>query len=167
MMRYRPPKGTAGLALSAVNGCRREPIPPARMMLIVLSCMKAIAHLLRTAHGSRAPDALRDLGLASLHEYCMQTLTIRVRMPVREKDNWSIPAPRGCPCRLCGRLALFLCASDQVRFEWPLAKNQRAHIHQILDAHVLPVSHTTRRAGRPFTLILMKTEALFEREATE
>src|SRR6266852_2708689 len=37
MMRYRPPKGTAGLALSAVNGCRREPMPPARMMQIVFS----------------------------------------------------------------------------------------------------------------------------------
>src|SRR5215831_13875002 len=40
MMRYRPPKGTAGLALSAVNGCRREPAPPAKMMLIVLSSMR-------------------------------------------------------------------------------------------------------------------------------
>jgi hypothetical protein len=129
--------------------------------------IRGLVHLLRTAHESRAPDALRDLGLASLHEYCRQTLAIRLRMPVREQDNWSIPAPRGCACRLCGRLALFLGASDQVRFEWPLAKNQRAHIHQILDAHDLPVSHTTRRAGRPFTLILMKTEALFEREATE
>src|SRR5712671_5255735 len=39
MMRYRPPKGTAGLARSAVNGCRREPIPPARITLITLSCM--------------------------------------------------------------------------------------------------------------------------------
>jgi hypothetical protein len=58
-------------------------------------------------------------------------------------------------------------ASDQVRFEWPLAKNQRAHIHQILDAHDLPVSHTTRRAGRPFTLVLTKTDALFDREVAE
>src|SRR5882672_1653597 len=39
MMRYRPPKGTAGLARSAVNGCRRDPTPPARMMLMALSCM--------------------------------------------------------------------------------------------------------------------------------
>src|SRR5215813_7687013 len=39
MIRYRPPKGTAGFALSAVNGCNREPIPPARMILIVLSSM--------------------------------------------------------------------------------------------------------------------------------
>jgi len=88
-------------------------------------------------------------------------------MPVRESDNWSIPAPRGCRCRQCGTLARFLGASDQVRFEWPLARDQRAHIHQILDAHELPVSHTTRRAGRPFTLVLTKTDALFEREATE
>jgi len=41
------------------------------------------------------------------------------------------------------------------------------HIHQILDAHGLPMTHTTRRAGRPFTLVLTKTDALFEREESE
>lgn len=129
--------------------------------------IRGLMHLLRTAHETRSRDALRDLGLASLHEQCRKTLTVRLRMPVRDKDNWSIPAPCECACRLCGTLARFLGASDQVRFEWPLAKDQRAHIHHILDAHDLPVSHTTRRAGRPFTLVLTKTEALFEREATE
>ena len=29
------------------------------------------------------------------------------------------------------------------------------------------MSHTTRRAGRPFTLVLMKTDALFAREVAE
>ena len=29
------------------------------------------------------------------------------------------------------------------------------------------MTHTTRRAGRPFTLVLMKTGALFERELRE
>src|SRR5712692_2417051 len=33
MMRYLPPKGTAGLARSAVSGCRRSPRPPARIMV--------------------------------------------------------------------------------------------------------------------------------------
>jgi hypothetical protein len=28
----------------------------------------------------------------------------------------------------------------------------------------LPVTHQTRRSGRPYTLVLTKTEALFERE---
>src|SRR5436190_10909715 len=36
-MRYLPPKGTAGLARSAVNGCNREPAPPARRIVRVWS----------------------------------------------------------------------------------------------------------------------------------
>src|SRR6185295_5208628 len=47
MMRYRPPKGTAGLARSAVNGCRRAPTPPARIILMVLSCMRTSTHFER------------------------------------------------------------------------------------------------------------------------
>src|SRR5262249_26275537 len=31
MMRYRPPKGTAGLARSRVRGSSRVPLPPARI----------------------------------------------------------------------------------------------------------------------------------------
>src|SRR6478672_10590595 len=31
MMRYRPPKGTAGFARSRVSGSSRVPLPPARM----------------------------------------------------------------------------------------------------------------------------------------
>jgi hypothetical protein len=37
----------------------------------------------------------------------------------------------------------------------------------MIDAHDLPVTHVTRRSGRPFTLVLTKAEALFEREARE
>jgi len=62
----------------------------------------------------------------------------------------------------CRRLA-----PDKVRLEWPLAKDQRAHIHQIIDGWDLPVTHTTRRTGRPFTLVLEKTAALFKRDAAE
>lgn len=46
-----------------------------------------------------------------------------------------------------------------------LVKDGRADIHQQVDRHGLPVSHTTRRTGRPFTLVLTKTRALFQREA--
>ena len=129
--------------------------------------IRTLVHLLQTTYEAYARDALRDLRLGLLHGYCVEALTKRLQMPVREKDNWSIAAPRRCACKLCGTLARFLVAPDQVRFEWPLPSGQRAHIHGILDAHDLPVSHTTRRTGRPYTLVLMKTDALFEREATE
>ena len=125
------------------------------------------AHLLRTAHENCARDVLRGLGLKPVHRHCLEDLTTRLRAPARLKDNWSLPAPDRCQCKLCGKLARFLLAQDQVRFEWPLAKEQRAHIHQIVDAHDLPVSHTTRRRGSPFTLVLVKTDAVFERDAAE
>lgn len=129
--------------------------------------IRSLIQLLRTAQETRAHDALRDLGLAALHGHCVQALTTRLRGPVREKDNWSISVRRRCTCRLCGTLARFLAAPDQVQFEWPLPKDQRAHIHRIVDADDLPVSHATRRTGRPYTLVLIKTDALFEREAAE
>jgi hypothetical protein len=126
-----------------------------------------LIHLLRTAHGTRTRAALRDLRLAELHAHCEQVLTTWLQAPVREKNDWSIAAPRRCACRLCAMLARFLSAPDQVRFEWPLAKDGRAHIHRLADAHDLPVTHVTRRAGRPYALVLTKTDALFEREASE
>jgi hypothetical protein len=65
---------------------------------------------------------------------------------------------------LCETLRAFL--SDQTRciFEWPLAQQRRQHIHSGIDAAELPVSHVTRRQGRPFTLVLAKTDALFVQE---
>jgi hypothetical protein len=47
-----------------------------------------LVHVLRTAHETRSREALWDLGLASLHGHCRETLAVRSGMPVREKDNW-------------------------------------------------------------------------------
>ena len=52
-------------------------------------------------------------------------------------------------------------------YEWPLAKDGRRHVHQRVDAAELPVRHQTRRVGRPYVLVLTKTDAVFEREAQQ
>jgi hypothetical protein len=90
-----------------------------------------------------------------------------MNQPVRATNDWSIQTPIRCSCRLCATLMKYLRASDKVRVEWPLAKDQRSHIHQTIDGWDLPVSHSTRRTGRPFTLVLEKTAALFNRDAAE
>jgi hypothetical protein len=46
----------------------------------------------------------------------------------------------------------------------PLAKERRRHVHSRIDAAELPVRHETRRKGRPYTLVLTKDRALFDRE---
>ncbi len=100
--------------------------------------------------------------------HCVERLEARLASSPRSEDDWSLAPPdSGCGCDLCDTLAAFLAAPDQSRFEWPLAKERRKHVHRILDRHELPVHHETRRKGRPYTLVLTKTNALFEREAAE
>ncbi len=127
----------------------------------------ARTRLLRTAHERYPASARRRLGLASLHAQCVQDLTARLSVPARATDDWSIPGSLHCTCSLCGTLTRFLHAPNETTFEWPLAKDHRAHIHRTVESHDLPVSHTTRRVGRPLTLVLAKTHALFDRDAAE
>jgi hypothetical protein len=87
--------------------------------------------------------------------------------PARTEDDWSITTHVRCSCTLCATLTRFLRAPDKVRFEWPLAKPHRAHVHGIVDSRDLPVTHQTRRTGRPYTLVLEKTVAVFERDRAE
>ncbi|QHK18927.1 2OG-Fe(II) oxygenase [Pseudarthrobacter psychrotolerans] len=100
--------------------------------------------------------------LAIAHD-CRDRLTRLVGRPPRAGGDWSITWT-GCGCGLCDRLAEFLAARSERTHEWPLATPGRQHIHQQIDASGLPVRHTTRRQGRPYTLLLAKTKDLFHRE---
>ncbi len=107
------------------------------------------------------------VGLDAVAMHCSATLEDRLARPSRESDDWSIELPEGCGCELCDDLRAFLREPTQTTFEWPLAKDRRAHVHRRIDAAELPVRHHTRRVGRPYTLVLSKTDALFEREAQQ
>ena len=70
----------------------------------------------------------------------------------------------GCGCDLCDTLGTFLGSRSRRVFEWPLAADRRRHVHTQIDSAGLPVRHQTRRQGRPYTLVLTKTDELFTRE---
>ncbi|HSF98344.1 MAG TPA: hypothetical protein VLA55_06595 [Ornithinibacter sp.] len=59
----------------------------------------------------------------------------------------------------CGRLDVTL---DDLRVDVA-----GVGLPQRIDADELTLTHTTRRTGRPFTLVITKTAALFEREARD
>ena len=123
--------------------------------------------VLRAADGRHRPGALRALGLKRVHESCLRELRARVGAPSRAQNDWSIRVTLSCSCQRCAALTRFLRAAGQRRLEWPLAQGDRAHVHQTIDSRDLPVTHTTRRIGRPFTLMLEKSSKLFEQEAAE
>jgi 2OG-Fe(II) oxygenase superfamily len=126
--------------------------------VLEMSALRAAAEVSRDgAHG--------DVGFGDLAADCAARLRARLARPQRAPGDWSIELPAGgCTCDLCGTLRVFLEDKNRRTFEWPLAKERRQHVHSRIDAAELTVTHVTRRQGRPYTLVLTKTDALFARE---
>ena len=123
---------------------------------------------LRAAVDQPRDGARDDVGFGKLAADCAARIRTRLGRPQRAPGDWSIELPaEGNACELCDTLREFLADPSRRAFEWPLAQKRRQHIHSRIDAAELPVSHQTRRRGRPYTLVLKKTDGLFvqEREA--
>jgi hypothetical protein len=118
---------------------------------------------LRAAHKSKR-HTHRESGLDVIARHCATRLQARLARPARAAADWSIELPGGCRCNLCQTLGTFLADPARRTFEWPLAEQRRRHIHSRIDQAELPVHHQTRRSGRPYTLVLNKTDTLFARE---
>lgn len=127
----------------------------------------ALVNLLETARRTYGTRKIGVSDFAALDAHCTSELEKRLARPTRSNNDWSITPPAHCSCQLCLELSRFLVASERTTFNWPLAESKRTHVHRVLDAHELPVTHTTRRTGSPYTLVLTKTSAVFERDAAE
>jgi hypothetical protein len=106
-----------------------------------------------------------ETGFGDLAVDCKARLRARLARPRRAPGDWSVELPTGgCACELCDTLRGFLENKSRRTFEWPLAQQRRQHVHSRIDAAELPVTHVTRRQGRPYTLVLNKTDALLAHE---
>ncbi|MCE7001820.1 2OG-Fe(II) oxygenase [Kibdelosporangium philippinense] len=110
----------------------------------------------------RLAEARRMAGFDTVARDCAQRLGRIIARPQRDEDDWSIEWT-GCRCDLCDTLRTFLNSRSRRIFEWPLATDGRRHMHTQIDSAGLPVRHQTRRQGRPYTLVLTKTDELFTR----
>jgi hypothetical protein len=126
----------------------------------VLACL---IQVLRKAK-ALSSTTLTAAGLDVIARHCCERLEARLARRARAADDWSIEPPGGCGCELCDVLGGFLADPARRIFEWPLAKEKRRHVHDRVDRAEVPVRHQTRRTGSPYTLVLTKTEEIFERE---
>jgi hypothetical protein len=85
----------------------------------------------------------------------------------RNQGDWSITEHIPHDCRDCEYLKNFLSSSTTQRLVWPLAKDRRQHIHQIVSGMDIPVKHETLHQGSPHKLILTKTPELFEKSISQ
>lgn len=119
--------------------------------------VELLVPVLRAYHAQPPP------ALAAIAEDCRRRLTRIVDRPVRAHGDWSV-IWSGCGCGVCEGLTEFLGSRAERTREWPLAKLGRQHVHQQIDTAGVPVRHVTLRQGRPYTLVLTKTEDLFRSE---
>lgn len=141
----------------------------AGLLAQIIETLKAlpIQIALGVLRAAKADASSSPSELAELHAWCQAMLAVRLARVERQPDDWSIQLPINCMCELCKSLAAFLAAPERKWFEWPLAEAKRRHIHDVLNRYQLPVCHITRRSGRPYTLVLEKTDELHEHEASE
>lgn len=123
--------------------------------------------LLRKLCEGRTPTEVQALGLQALVGHVVGALAAALAAPERDPNDWTIEPPTGCACELCQELAVFLRDREQRRCGWRLAKERRQHVHHRIDLNRLPVTHETIRQGSPYTLVLTKQAALFERAAAK
>lgn len=126
--------------------------------VLELSALRAVGQASRDSEPG-------DAGFAELAADCAARLRARLGRPPRAPGDWAIELPDdGCGCQLCGTLRTFLANPGRRSLEWPLAQDGRRHVHARIDNAELAVTHLTRRQGRPYTLVLTKTDELFSRE---
>ena len=82
----------------------------------------------------------------------------------RQEGDWSIRDDIPDNCSDCQYLKNFLVSVSTQKLVWPLAKDRRSHIHQMIDAMDIPVTHETLHQGSPHKLVLTKTTELFKKD---
>ena len=149
--------GLADAAAAAAGAVAAEPrvVAPDRALPAVLAKL----HAEEGAAGGAA--------FARLWRHAADALLARSGEPPTPPGNWTIAANAGCRCEHCDRLRDF-CKDPAARTaRFPLRKDLRAHLHQIIDGQELDIEHVTERRGRPFTLVCTKTRASHERRLAE
>lgn len=111
------------------------------------------------------PAQVRSAAGGELAAYVRGCLQRRLEQPEREAGDWSINIATRCNCLQCQELSAFLADATTQSHEWRLAEQRRDHITSTVTQSELPVAYETLRQGRPYTLVLRKTDALFTREA--
>ena len=151
--------GTLGAISGYVQQLEGDPVAT-----LEIAVLRAAAELRAVAAppGDSSPEMAKFRELAA---DCAARLRGHLDRPRREPGDWSIPLPPGgCTCDLCAALLDFLAAPDRRTLEWPLAKQRRQHVHMRIDTAEVPVTHTTKRQGSPYVLVLRKTDDLFAGE---
>lgn len=149
--------GVAGEAETAAHAMAGDPqvVRPDRALPAALSELSGEEGL---ANG---------VAFATLWRHATDFLLARSAEPPEEPRDWTIAADIACTCEHCRKLKAFCRDPDAETARFPLRKELRAHLHQIIERHRLDLDHVTERRGRPYTLVCTKNRATHKRRLAE
>ncbi len=71
-------------------------------------------------------------------------------------------APQGCRCEHCAALGRFLVSPTRTDWTYPVRKEIRRHLYQVIERQRLDAQAHTIRQGRPYKFVVTKTRARYE-----
>jgi hypothetical protein len=77
--------------------------------------------------------------------------------------DWTRPATLNCSCRFCKELMEILADPSAARGRIAAPEGDRSHLINIIERNECDVSHRLEKTGRPFSLVLTKTNGSFKR----
>jgi hypothetical protein len=93
---------------------------------------------------------------------CRSALESRVAQVPSKPTDYRRPAKLSCSCSDCRELTSFLAKADESVHRFPVRKDRRRHLHQIIGRHQCDLTHVTERRGSPYTLVCTKTTASYD-----
>jgi hypothetical protein len=93
---------------------------------------------------------------------CRRKLEKRTATAPKKPTDYQRPSKLSCECPDCQTLSTFLADPKQRKGRFPLAKERRRHLHNIIDSDGCDCTHATERRGRPYTLVCTKTTASYD-----
>ncbi len=112
-------------------------------------------------------EVFRSEAYLSLWRVSASHLLDRSEIPPEEPQDWRIAADFSCNTPQCNALRKFCKNPEQRVARFPLKKELRAHVHQLIEKNRLDLDHVTERKGRPFTLVCTKNRATYKRRLEE
>ena len=102
--------------------------------------------------------------LQQLLSYCISSLEQSSSRIIPSPENWSEEVSFSCSCSDCQDLMRFLRHPTETQHRFKRSKNRRYHLHRQLDSKGCSVTHITERTGSPYTLVVTKTRAAYDKD---
>ena len=94
---------------------------------------------------------------------CLAELEKRTAHAPTPPTDFRRASKLSCTCPDCRELSQFLADAHESVHRFPVRKERRRHLHQIIESNSCDLTHITSRSGNPQTLVCTKTTASYHK----